>query len=368
VLVSLIDFKAVVDHGKPGSLYMSGLEGKSFHSCHPTFPSPDLGLSSIRIPFLAMAPTILVVGATGNTGRSVVETLPKLIEQTSSLSNHRILCLTRSASSDAAKKLAQIPAVEIIEQNWVEIDNVWLQKHNVERVFVASHNEPQQFAEEGQFYVNCLQAGVKYVVRISTTHANVKPDFKAYYPRTHWAIEMMLSQPEFENLAWTSLQPQGFLSMFMGPATEFIKNFRKTGEQGTLSSMIDANTPYALVDSGEVGIIAGHLLAQEDVAPHNNKKYIVNGPEDFSGRKLVELVEKHIETKVDENKVIFEDLSFLDQMAKGPHSKNLIYSIEHAPKNNKDVTCRAAATSKEILELYAPRRTAAEVMEDLLSE
>jgi hypothetical protein len=178
----------------------------------------------------------------------------------------------------------------------------------------------------------------------------------------------MLSQPEFKNLAWTSLQPQGFLSMFMGPAVKFIKDFRKTGEQGTLSSMIDADTPYALVDSGDVGIIAGHLLAQEDVTPHNNKKYIVNGPEDFSGRKLVELVEQYIRTKVDEDKVIFEDLSFLNEMAKGPHSKNLILSIEHAPKNNKDPTCRAAATSKEILELYAPKRTAAEVMEELLSE
>ena len=94
-----------------------------------------------------MAPTILVVGATGNTGKKVVETLPQLIKQSSSLSNHRIICLTRSASSATAKKLAQIPAVEIVEQNWIEIDDAWLQKHNVERVFVASHAEPQQFAE-----------------------------------------------------------------------------------------------------------------------------------------------------------------------------------------------------------------------------
>ncbi|CAD0108615.1 unnamed protein product [Aureobasidium uvarum] len=315
-----------------------------------------------------MTPTILVVGATGNTGRSVVETLPSLIKKTSSLSNHHILCLTRSASSDAARELAKIPAVEIVEQNWVEIDATWLREHKVERVFVASHNEPNQFAEEGQFYANCLVAGVKYVVRISTTHANVKPNFLAYYPRTHWAIEMMLSQPEYKDLAWTSLQPQGFLSMFLGPAAEFIKQYRMTGEQNTLSSLIDADTPYALVDSGDVGIVAGHLLAQDDVTPHNNKKYIVNGPEDFSGRKLVELVEKHIGTKVDENKIVFQDMSFLDQMAKGPHSKNLIYSVEHAPKNNKDVTCRAAATSKEILELYAPRRTASDVMKDLLSQ
>ena len=61
-----------------------------------------------------MAPTILVVGATGNTGRKVVETLPGLIKKTSSLSNHRILCLTRSASSDAAKKLAEA-GIELLQ-------------------------------------------------------------------------------------------------------------------------------------------------------------------------------------------------------------------------------------------------------------
>ena len=316
-----------------------------------------------------MAPTILVVGATGNTGKKVVETLPQLIKQSSSLSNHRIICLTRSASSDTAKKLAQIPAVEFVEQNWVEIDDAWLQKHNVERVFVASHNEPTAFAEEGQFYVNCLLAGVKYVVRISTTHPNVRPDFKAYYPRTHWAIEQMLSQPEFKNLAWTSLHPQGFIPMFIGSTVEFIKNFRKTGEQGTLSTMIDDDVPYAVVDHGDVCTVAGHLLAQEDVTPHSNKRYIVNGPEDFSGRKLVELVESIIGTKVDEDKIVYKDMSFVEEMVKAsPYSKNVMTSIRHAGDAREDESCRAAATSKEILELYAPRRTTAEILKEMLSE
>lgn len=315
-----------------------------------------------------MVPAILVTGATGNTGKKVAEILPELIKQSPSLSNHRIICLTRSASSDAAKKLAQNSGVETIEQNWVEIDDVWLKEHNVERVFVATHSLPQSFAEEGQLYVNCLNAGVKYVVRISTTHPNVRPDFKAYYPRTHWAIEQMLSQPEFKNLAWTSLHPQGFTHMVMASGVEFIKHFRKTGEQDIFSTMLAADVPYALVDSGEVGIIAGHLLAQEDVTPHNNKKYIVNGPEDFSGNTLVKLLEQHIGTEVEEDKVVFEDFSFVEKIAKGPHSKNVILSIKHAGDTREDVTCRAAATSKEVLELYAPRRTAAEILKEMLSE
>ena len=102
-----------------------------------------------------MGPTILVVGATGNTGRKVVETLPTLLKNSQSLSGHRILCLTRSAQSEAAQRLAKIPGVELAEQNWVNITAAWLKDHNVQRVFIASHNFPNQFAEESQFYVNC---------------------------------------------------------------------------------------------------------------------------------------------------------------------------------------------------------------------
>jgi uncharacterized protein YbjT (DUF2867 family) len=140
-----------------------------------------------------MAPTILIVGATGNTGRKVVETLPALLESSKSLSGHRILCLTRSARSDAAQNLNKVPRIELAEQNWVDIDAAWLKEHDVERIFIASHNFPVQFAEESQFYVNCLRAGVKYVVRISTTSNAVRPDSIAYYQRAHWAIESVLS-------------------------------------------------------------------------------------------------------------------------------------------------------------------------------
>lgn len=311
-----------------------------------------------------MAPTILIVGATGNTGRSVVETLPKLLQGTE-LSSHRILALTRSASSSAAQAFAKLPAVEVAEQNWVEIDDGWLREHEVARIFIASHNQPNQFAEEGQFLVNALRAGVKYVVRISTTAANVRPDFPAYYPRSHWAIETMLSQPEFKDLHWSSLQPNGFSSMFLWPTAEFIKNFRKTGKQGPLSLMIDASTPTGLIDSYDVGVVAAHLLAQENTAPHNQARYVLNGPEDITGEQIVQLAEQYIGEAVKDAK--FKDLAMIDQMVDNTsESKNVIRSIKFAPTTSWEGKAKSETTSKEILELYAPKRTAAEVLKELV--
>jgi uncharacterized protein YbjT (DUF2867 family) len=311
-----------------------------------------------------MAPAILIAGATGNTGRSVVEKLPELLKGTD-MSSYRILAVTRSANSAAAKALAELPGVEIVEQNWVEIDEQWLRQRSVERIFIASHNQPNAFAEESQFLVNALRAGVKYLVRISTTAANVRPDFLAYYPRTHWAIEQMLSQPEFKSMHWSSLQPNGFAPMFLTPAAEFIKAFKKTGKQGSVSMIIDASTPTGLIDSHDVGVVAAHLLAEEKTESHNQRRYVLNGPEDVTGEEIVKLVEQYIGEPVKDVK--FKDLSFIDDMANnGSESKNVILSIKDAPVTSWEGKAKVETTSKEILELYAPKRTVSEVLKALV--
>jgi uncharacterized protein YbjT (DUF2867 family) len=314
-----------------------------------------------------MAPTILIVGATGNTGRGVVDTLPELIKNNQTLSKHRILALTRSASSASAKEIEKL-GVELAEQNWVEIDHNWLRQHEVNRIFIASHNEPNQFAEESQFYNEALRAGVEYVVRVSTTAANVRPDYPAYYPRTHWAIEQMLSQPEFEALKWTSLQPNVFSTFILGPAAEFIKEHRKTGKQGTLGLMLSADSPVGIIQPTEIGVVAAHLLAQEDVSKHNKAKLVLNGPEDITGEQVVKMVESYMGEPVKDVK--FKDVSGIEQWADSQtaQSKNIIRSITYAPVTAWEGKCKASTTSKEVLEIAAPNVTPAQVMKTLLGE
>ncbi|RYP51619.1 hypothetical protein DL768_003126 [Monosporascus sp. mg162] len=314
-----------------------------------------------------MAPTILIAGATGNTGRSVVETLSKLLNTSNALSGHRLLALTRSLNSLAAQQLATLPGVLVLEQNWVEITANWLREHQVVRAFIASHNQPNQFAEESTFHVAALKAGVKYVVRISTTAANVRPDYDAYYPRTHWAIEAMLSSPEFRNLQWTSLQPKVFSPLYLSTAAEFVKQYRKTGKQDTLRLMGSADAPVGIIDPYDVGVLAAHLLCQENPAMHNNAKYVLNGPEDITGAQIVKIVEQHIGAQVE--RVSYKDMSFVDNMvAATQESKNVILSIKHAPETAWEGKCSTSTTSKEILDLAAPTRTPADVFETLLKE
>ncbi|KAK4609297.1 hypothetical protein CLAFUW4_14686 [Fulvia fulva] len=315
-------------------------------------------------------PSILIIGATGNTGRGVTSTLPSLLKQTKSLSNHHIIALSRSKDSPAAKTTAA-SGIEVIEFNWIELTASWLESHKVQRIFIASHNEPTHFAEEGQLHNEALLAGVKYVVRISTTAANVAPNYRAYYPRTHWAIDQMLSSKEFDAMEYTSLQPNVFFPYSMQGAVDFIRHYRKTGSQPEegLSTMLDEHAPVGIIAADDVGVFAAHLLASDNISPHAGKHYVLNGPEDISGRKIVDLVEEYIGgEKV--KKTVFRDLRLIEKWADATQngSKNVIRSVVNAPVTGYEGKCKAETTSEEVLRIAAPKGTARGYLEGMLKE
>lgn len=314
-----------------------------------------------------MAPTFLIAGATGNTGLAVVDTLSEFLKTSTAFAGYRILALTRSSTGAAAQKLAQLPGVEVAEKAWVEITADWLRQNNVVRAFIASHIEPNQFAEESTFHLAALHAGVEYVVRISTTAANVRPDCPAYYARTHWAIEALLSSPEFDRLRWTSLQPNVFTQFALMSAAALIKKFRESGEQETLRLMASEDAAIGVIDSHDVGIFAAHLLVAKDITTHNKAKYVLNGPENISGSQIVALTEEYIGTKVED--VIFKDTSFVEYMAaQTKESSNVILSIRHATETAWEGKCGIDTTSREVVEIAAPKRTPAQVLKTLLGE
>ena len=104
---------------------------------------------------------------------------------------------------------------------------------------------------------------------------------------------------------------------------------------------------------------------------HNKAKYILNGPEDITGKQIVDMIEQHIGVPVKD--VSYKDVSFIDilyeyQYVTTKQSKNVIFSIKRAPETAWEGKCSASTTSKETLELAAPKRTPADVLETLLDE
>ena len=123
------------------------------------------------------------------------------------------------------------------------------------------------------------------------TAANIRPDCNAYYPRTYWAIEALLSSPEFGALQWTSLQPNVFTNFYLASAAALIKQYYETGKQDTLRLMGSPDAPVGIIDPDDVGVFVARLLYEEDPSVYNKAKYILNGPEDITGEQIVKMVE-----------------------------------------------------------------------------
>ena len=312
-----------------------------------------------------MVPTILVIGSTGNTGKNVMRTLPRLLKRDGV--DQRVLGLTRSLESPSAKSLSEVDGVEMEEKDWTEIDSEWLQSRNVKKVFIAPHNLPNQFTDESGLYLALLRAGVKYVVKISTNTKYVTPTNAVFYGRSHWAIETLLSQPQFQDLHWTSLQPNFYSNMYLASAAEWVNKYKKTGIQEPLKLILGADQAAALVDPEDVGLVGANLLALDDHSLYNGRSFTVSGPEDVTGNDIVRLVEKLAGTRV--NDKTFEDKEWIEGLAKsGAYPQKLLSSIlaGHDFLWRGDCTLAKTPTSKEIIQLARPTRTMKDVITSML--
>lgn len=156
-----------------------------------------------------------------------------------------------------------------------------------------------------------------------------------------------------------------FLPFVLSPAVEYIKRHRESGNLQKFTTMLSADAPVGAVEPTEVRVFAAYLLAQEDITTHNNKRYVLNGPEDINGEQIVKLIEGYIGVKLEE--VEFRDLSFIDAMAANTNgSKNVISTIKYALDTAYSGECSAATTSREVLEIAPPKSTPEDVLKRML--
>jgi uncharacterized protein YbjT (DUF2867 family) len=312
-------------------------------------------VSSILISM--SSPSILIVGATGNTGVSAVKYLSQLISALPSSSNlpRRIIALTRNVNSAVSKQLAQLKHVEVKEKDWTYINHTWLIEEKVTRVYIAPHNLPHQFIDESKFLIESKAAKIQYLVKLSTNIHVIGPDSPTYYGRSHWAIENLLEQTEFNSLNWTVLRANAFMGFFVFPSIELLKK-NKTNDP--ILFLIDKDAPVAMINPDDIGEAAAKLLALDDPSPHFRKKYNLSGPEDVTGKDLLTLLEEvtHQKIQPDYKSITF----FRDLIKESGYPENTWESMEYTMKEIvwKGVSrLENTPTSPEILSLAPPHST-----------
>ncbi len=197
---------------------------------------------------------IAVVGATGNTGRTVVKELKKL--------GHDPVCVVRNV--DKARQVlgadAKIAVAELTDKPALERALA-----GVDSVFVVTGHNPGMVEQQNNVLEAALKAGTKHLVRVSGGPSVARVDSESVVGRGHAAIEERLKQ---SGIKWTILRPGLFMQNVLGQAASI-----KADSKFVMP--FPADFPLALTDVRDTGAVGAHILA--DPAPHAGKTYEFTG-------------------------------------------------------------------------------------------
>jgi uncharacterized protein YbjT (DUF2867 family) len=197
---------------------------------------------------------IAVVGATGNTGRAVVKELVGL--------GQNPVCVVRSP--DKAREVLGTGVKAVVAE---VTDRAALEKalQGVTSVFVVTGHNPQMAEQQNNVLDAALNAGVKYLLRVSGGRAVVGPDAESVVGRGHHAIEERLRS---SGIGWVILRPGLFMQNTFAQAA-LIKNDSK------MVVPAPKDLPIAFTDVRDTGALGARILI--DPAPHAGKTYEFTG-------------------------------------------------------------------------------------------
>jgi len=197
---------------------------------------------------------IAVVGATGNTGRAVVKELKKLGQDP--------IAVVRNA--DKAREVLGADVKTAVADLG---DKAGLEKalRGVDSLFLTTAVNPNLAEQNTNAIDAALQAGVKYLVRLSAGSAVVGPDSLAPAGRTHYVVDQRLRGLK---IGWVILRPGLFMQNVLGQAAA-IKNDSK------IVMPYASDFRLALIDVRDTGAVAARILV--DPAPHAGKEYEFTG-------------------------------------------------------------------------------------------
>jgi uncharacterized protein YbjT (DUF2867 family) len=197
---------------------------------------------------------IAVVGATGNTGRSVVKELKQL--------SHEPICVVRNP--DKAREVlgtdARTAVAELTDRNALE-----RAFKGVTSVFVVTGHNPSMVEQQNNVLDAALEAGVQYFVRVSGSRFLIVPDSPSIIGRSHYAIEERLRG---SGIKWVMLRPGLFMQNTFAQAAS-IKNDNK------IVLPFAADLPLAFIDVRDTGAVGARVLL--DPEPHLGKTYEFTG-------------------------------------------------------------------------------------------
>ncbi|HYZ59439.1 MAG TPA: SDR family oxidoreductase, partial [Nitrososphaeraceae archaeon] len=228
---------------------------------------------------MKMADTILVTGATGTLGSEVVKQL------SGNRSDVKIKAAVHSIEN--ARKV-QYEKVEAIQIGYDKPESLSSAFKGVDKLFLLTHPSPKIVEHESNLVNEAKKSGIRYIVKQSVIGADLNADVDGM--RLHRQAEQIIEE---SRISFTFLRPNEFMQNFVNFHSRSIKN-------NNVFYLPAQDAKVSIVDVRDIAAIAVKILTDDNTNDiHNNKAYLITGPEAISYHQAAEILTTATGKKID---------------------------------------------------------------------
>lgn len=214
-----------------------------------------------------MVETILITGATGTVGSEVVKQLS---------SNTTDINIKAAVHSIENAKKVQYDKVEVVQIDYNKPETLKEAFKDADKLFLLTHPSPKSAEQESNLVTEAKKAGIRHIVKQSIMGADLQADVEAM--RLHRQAEKIIEE---SGIPYSFLRPnefmQGFIN-FQGPTIKSNNAYYLPAQDAKVS----------IVDVRDIAAVAVKALTDDN--KHNNKTYLITGPETLSYYQAAEIL------------------------------------------------------------------------------
>ena len=213
--------------------------------------------------------TILVSGASGTVGSEVVR----------QLSSSRDVNIKAAARSVEKIKNLEGDNVKAVSIDYNKLESLKDALKNVDKLFLLTPDVPNAHELASNLVNEAKKAGVRYIVKQSIMGADEGADVGTL--RLHREAEKIIEE---SGVPYTFLRPNEFMQNFINFHGHSIKN-------NNAFYLPLENAKVSVIDVRDIAAVAVKALTENgDNNKHNNKTYLITGPEALSHYQMAELL------------------------------------------------------------------------------
>jgi uncharacterized protein YbjT (DUF2867 family) len=226
---------------------------------------------------------ILVTGATGTVGSEVVK---QLVSSFSSSSLDQSVIRAAVHSQNKADKFSQYgEIVETVDMDYNKPETIEAALHKVGKLFLLALPSLNMTDISSKVIREANKNGVRYIVKLSVFGADAEPGI--IIGRLHRQEEKIIEE---SGIPYTFLRSNAFMQ-------NFVNYFGYNIKAQNAIYLPAGEGKVSFVDARDVAAVAAKLLSENN-RKHDNKSYVITGPEALSYSQVTEIISKEISRKI----------------------------------------------------------------------